>query len=205
MPNFPRNTKDEDRPGNWGKENNNNDSSNNSPMDINKAPNTPKSKSKDFEVTPTSPPPPPSSRGSASGGEEPKEHPLFSHGTCKWTGCETHCEDLPAFIKHVGSEHVLDDKSTAQARVQMQIVSQLELQLQKEKERLQAMMAHLHLTKEADLKAATSGGNKGPDNRMMGKGQERSDSRHSSPLPTMERPKVTSRPVKPDKVPTLIS
>ena len=29
------------------------------------------------------------------------------------------------------SEHVLDDKSTAQARVQMQIVSQLELQLQK--------------------------------------------------------------------------
>ena len=28
-------------------------------------------------------------------------------------------------------EHVLDDKSTAQARVQMQIVSQLELQLQK--------------------------------------------------------------------------
>ena len=31
----------------------------------------------------------------------------------------------------MGSEHVLDDKSTAQARVQMQIVSQLELQLQK--------------------------------------------------------------------------
>lgn len=31
----------------------------------------------------------------------------------------------------MGMEHVLDDKSTAQARVQMQIVSQLELQLQK--------------------------------------------------------------------------
>ena len=33
-------------------------------------------------------------------------------------------------------EHVLDDKSTAQARVQMQIVSQLELQLQKVKNSL---------------------------------------------------------------------
>lgn len=41
------------------------------------------------------------------------------------------CEDSGEFQKHLGSEHVLDDKSTAQARVQMQIVSQLELQLQK--------------------------------------------------------------------------
>ena len=80
------------------------------------------------------------------------KHPLFSHGSCKWTGCEMHCPDLTSFIKHISSEHTLDDKSTAQARVQMQIVSQLELQLQKERERLQAMMAHLHLTKEADLK-----------------------------------------------------
>ena len=80
------------------------------------------------------------------------KHPLYAHGSCKWTGCETQCPDLPNFLKHVSTEHVLDDKSTAQARVQMQIVSQLELQLQKEKERLQAMMTHLHLTKEADLK-----------------------------------------------------
>ena len=43
------------------------------------------------------------------------------------------CEDSGEFQKHLGSEHVLDDKSTAQARVQMQIVSQLELQLQKVK------------------------------------------------------------------------
>ena len=34
-------------------------------------------------------------------------------------------------LKHVGTEHVLDDKSTAQARVQMQIVAQLEHSLQK--------------------------------------------------------------------------
>jgi len=81
-----------------------------------------------------------------------RQHPLFSHGSCKWTGCETHCSDLTAFLRHISSEHVLDDKSTAQARVQMQIVSQLELQLGKERERLQAMMAHLHLTKETDLK-----------------------------------------------------
>jgi hypothetical protein len=82
------------------------------------------------------------------------KHSLYSHGVCKWTGCETHCDDISQFLKHVTTEHVLDDKSTAQARVQMQIVSQLELQLQKERERLQAMMAHLHLTKEADLKNA---------------------------------------------------
>jgi hypothetical protein len=68
---------------------------------------------------------------------------LFESGACKWTGCETHCHDVSQFLKHVTTEHVLDDKSTAQARVQMQIVSQLELQLQKERERLQAMMAHL--------------------------------------------------------------
>ncbi|KAM7397045.1 hypothetical protein PAMP_020043 [Pampus punctatissimus] len=46
---------------------------------------------------------------------------------------------------HIGSEHTLDDRSTAQCRVQMQVVQQLELQLCKERERLQAMMAHLHL------------------------------------------------------------
>ena len=38
-------------------------------------------------------------------------------------------------------------------RVQMQIVAQLEHSLSKERERLQAMMAHLHLTKEANAKS----------------------------------------------------
>ena len=41
-------------------------------------------------------------------------------------------------------EHGLSDKTTAQARVQMQIVTQLEVQLKKEKVRLAAMMKHLH-------------------------------------------------------------
>lgn len=75
-------------------------------------------------------------------------HHLYGHGVCKWPGCETICEDLQAFIKHLNTEHTLDDRSTAQARVQMQVVSQLELQLQKERDRLQAMMHHLHLSKQ---------------------------------------------------------
>ena len=47
--------------------------------------------------------------------------------------------------RHLSTEHALDDRSTAQARVQMQVVNQLELQLTKERERLAAMMAHLHM------------------------------------------------------------
>ncbi|CAB1333741.1 unnamed protein product [Coregonus sp. 'balchen'] len=45
----------------------------------------------------------------------------------------------------LNNEHALDDRSTAQCRVQMQVVQQLEIQLSKERERLQAMMAHLHM------------------------------------------------------------
>ncbi|XP_075218080.1 forkhead box transcription factor P [Lycorma delicatula] len=77
-----------------------------------------------------------------------KVHLLFGHGVCKWPGCETVCDDIQAFFKHLNKEHNLDDRSTAQARVQMQVVSQLELQLQKERDRLQAMMLHLHMSKQ---------------------------------------------------------
>lgn len=73
-------------------------------------------------------------------------HPLYGHGMCKWPGCETVFGDFQAFLKHLNSEHTLDDKSTASCRVQMQVVQQLELQLKKDKERLQAMMAHLKST-----------------------------------------------------------
>uniref|UniRef100_A0A673LCZ4 Forkhead box protein P1-B-like n=1 Tax=Sinocyclocheilus rhinocerous TaxID=307959 RepID=A0A673LCZ4_9TELE len=72
-------------------------------------------------------------------------HPLYSHGVCKWSGCDAVFGDFQSFLKHLNSEHALDDKSTAQCRVQMQVVQQLELQLAKDKERLQAMMAHLHV------------------------------------------------------------
>uniref|UniRef100_A0A6Q2XJC8 Fork-head domain-containing protein n=1 Tax=Esox lucius TaxID=8010 RepID=A0A6Q2XJC8_ESOLU len=72
-------------------------------------------------------------------------HPLYGHGECKWPGCEALCEDMGQFIKHLNNEHALDDRSTAQCRVQMQVVQQLEIQLAKESERLQAMMTHLHM------------------------------------------------------------
>ncbi|XP_058501475.1 forkhead box protein P4-like [Solea solea] len=72
-------------------------------------------------------------------------HVLYNHGVCHWPGCESVCENLYQFFKHIGSEHTLDDRSTAQCRVQMQVVQQLELQLCKERQRLRAMTSHLHL------------------------------------------------------------
>ncbi|KAL3851996.1 hypothetical protein ACJMK2_015685 [Sinanodonta woodiana] len=72
-------------------------------------------------------------------------NPLFRHGLCKWPGCDNQFEDYGSFLKHLNTEHVLDDRSTAQARVQMQVVNQLEVQLQREKELLLAMMQHLHM------------------------------------------------------------
>ncbi|XP_061178799.1 forkhead box protein P1-like isoform X2 [Saccostrea echinata] len=70
---------------------------------------------------------------------------LFRHGRCKWPNCDTLCEDQSEFQRHLSTEHQLDDRSTAQARVQMQVVSQLEIQLTREKELLQGMMQHLHM------------------------------------------------------------
>ncbi|KAM6470968.1 forkhead box protein P1 isoform 10-T14 [Liasis olivaceus] len=84
-------------------------------------------------------------RESLSHEEPPHSHPLYGHGVCKWPGCEAVCEDFQSFLKHLNSEHALDDRSTAQCRVQMQVVQQLELQLAKDKDRLQAMMTHLHV------------------------------------------------------------
>ncbi|XP_031629938.1 alpha-protein kinase 1-like isoform X3 [Contarinia nasturtii] len=76
------------------------------------------------------------------------EHPLYGNGICKWPGCEAIFDEQQSFVKHLNGEHNLDDRSIAQARVQMQVVSQLELQLQKERDRLQAMMHHLYLSKQ---------------------------------------------------------
>uniref|UniRef100_UPI00358E4D40 forkhead box protein P1-like n=1 Tax=Myxine glutinosa TaxID=7769 RepID=UPI00358E4D40 len=75
-----------------------------------------------------------------------KTHPLFGHGVCKWPGCDALNEDFGQFLRHLNSEHALDDRSTAQCRVQLQVVQQLETQLFKEKERLGAMMKHLMVT-----------------------------------------------------------
>ena len=88
---------------------------------------------------------------------------LFSHGHCNWPGCDSavgseHDDDFKEFQRHLASSHPLDDKSTAQTRVQLQIVGQLEMQLSKEKERLEAMTKHLQLeiTKAGDLKPIKS-------------------------------------------------
>ncbi|KAI7793928.1 forkhead box protein P1a isoform X2 [Triplophysa rosa] len=84
-------------------------------------------------------------RNSSQESQSQSAHPLYGHGVCKWPGCDAVFGDFQSFLKHLNSEHALDDKSTAQCRVQMQVVQQLELQLAKDKERLQAMMAHLHV------------------------------------------------------------
>uniref|UniRef100_A0A673NNW0 FOXP coiled-coil domain-containing protein n=1 Tax=Sinocyclocheilus rhinocerous TaxID=307959 RepID=A0A673NNW0_9TELE len=56
-------------------------------------------------------------------------HSLYGHGVCKWPGCESICDDFGQFLKHLNNEHALDDRSTAQCRVQMQVVQQLEIQV----------------------------------------------------------------------------
>ena len=71
---------------------------------------------------------------------------LYSRGSCQWPGCEfvTSDGDFNLFLKHLNIEHGLDDRTTAQTRVQMQVVEQLQIQLNKERERLIAMVSHLH-------------------------------------------------------------
>uniref|UniRef100_A0A8C2LEP4 Fork-head domain-containing protein n=1 Tax=Cricetulus griseus TaxID=10029 RepID=A0A8C2LEP4_CRIGR len=86
-----------------------------------------------------------SRRDSSSHEETPSSHPLYGHGECNWPGSETLCEDLGQFIKHLNTEHALDDQSSAQCQEQMQVVQQLEIQLTKESERFQAMKAHVHM------------------------------------------------------------
>ena len=49
-------------------------------------------------------------------------HPLFSHGMCRWTGCElAGFKNLQSFKQHLSLDHVLDERSTAQTRVQVRI------------------------------------------------------------------------------------
>ncbi|XP_029428556.1 forkhead box protein P4 isoform X2 [Rhinatrema bivittatum] len=95
-------------------------------------------------------------RDSSPHEENSSSHPLFGHGECKWPGCEALCEDVAQFIKHLTTDHALDDRSTAQCRVQMQVVQQLEIQLAKETERLQAMMTHLHMRPSQPLNLVSS-------------------------------------------------
>ncbi|KAL0809992.1 hypothetical protein ABMA28_010829 [Loxostege sticticalis] len=106
-------------------------------------------------------------------GGEVEEHPLFGRGVCKWPGCDALAEDYQAFLKHLEAAHTLDDRSAAQARVQMQVVAQLELQLRRERDRLAAMMRHLHAARDSHHQAkhahggASEGASPGPVRRRV--------------------------------------
>ncbi len=43
--------------------------------------------------------PPNSDSGGKSDETTSKTNSLYGHGVCKWPGCETPCDDLPAFHK----------------------------------------------------------------------------------------------------------
>lgn len=81
---------------------------------------------------------------------------LFHHNMCKWPGCETYCDDMQNFLKHLNAEHGLDERNTAQTRIQMQVVQQLEQQLMKEKEILTSMLHHLYSKQRAVAMAAAA-------------------------------------------------
>ena len=92
------------------------------------------------------PPPPLPSNGTRNpqpSSQQQQKHPLFSRGVCTWAGCETNCDTYAEFMAHMNREHVLDERSTAQTRVQAEIVSNLQNQLKRETDRLEAMRAHL--------------------------------------------------------------
>ncbi|KAI5645936.1 FOXP coiled-coil domain-containing protein [Phthorimaea operculella] len=103
-------------------------------------------------------------------GSEMEEHPLFGRGVCKWPGCDALAEDYQAFLKHLEAAHTLDDRSAAQARVQMQVVAQLELQLRRERDRLAAMMRHLHAARDTTHHAAKHPGHGEKRNGAPGEG-----------------------------------
>ncbi|XP_055364679.1 forkhead box protein P1-B isoform X8 [Betta splendens] len=121
----------------------------------------------------------------------PHSHPLYGHGVCKWPGCEAVFDDFQSFLKHLNNEHALDDRSTAQCRVQMQVVQQLELQLAKDKERLQAMMTHLHV-KSTEPKATPQ-----PLNLVSNVTLSKSASEASPPLSLPQTPTTPTAPLTP--------
>ncbi len=81
---------------------------------------------------------------------ESGEHFLYFKRQCQWPGCGRDCGSPNSWRHHMEAEHGLSERSTAQARIQMQLISQLEVQLNKEKSVLSAMMKHLHPDTEMD-------------------------------------------------------
>ena len=50
---------------------------------------------------------------------QPQKHPLYNRGVCSWPSCETSCENMTNFLSHLNRDHVLNEKCTAQTRVQV--------------------------------------------------------------------------------------
>ncbi|KHJ45299.1 fork head domain protein, partial [Trichuris suis] len=99
---------------------------------------------------------------SGSGQDSPSaSHPLYQHGICTWPSCDKQCSTYLAFVQHLNSSHLLDDRTAAQCRVQMQVVDQLDSQLNKERYRLHAMLQHLQMKQSSEPVAATLSGNNG--------------------------------------------
>ena len=73
---------------------------------------------------------------------------LFINCSCKWPSCDQQIADYSSFLQHLANEHQLDDRSTAQAKIQLELVQHLETNLTKEKKVLQAMVSHLQNQKE---------------------------------------------------------
>uniref|UniRef100_A0A914WVU6 FOXP coiled-coil domain-containing protein n=1 Tax=Plectus sambesii TaxID=2011161 RepID=A0A914WVU6_9BILA len=76
---------------------------------------------------------------------------------CAWPSCEQQCDSYNSFIHHLAAVHVLDDRSTAQCRVQMEVVESMEQKLNKERQRLQAMMQHLQMKQSPDTTTPGNG------------------------------------------------
>ena len=51
--------------------------------------------------------------------QPPQKHPLYNRGVCSWSSCDTSCETMGIFLAHLNREHLIDEKSTAQTRVQV--------------------------------------------------------------------------------------
>lgn len=144
-----------------------------------------------------------SSFAGRDGAASPVSTALFRHHLCKWPGCDTPCEDCAAFIKHLSVEHQLDDRSTAQARVQLQVVSQLEIQLSREKELLQAMMQHLHM--KAPSKSSASSSSLSSTSTSSAAMSSSTSSKSTSvplPLPPPPQPAMVKAPMESKQEPT---
>ncbi|XP_041427798.1 forkhead box P3 L homeolog isoform X1 [Xenopus laevis] len=69
--------------------------------------------------------------------------PVYYRGACTFPGCGKAFEDHRHFLRHLHSDHHLDDKSTVQCLIQTEVVHKLEEQLAVEKERLHHMQSQM--------------------------------------------------------------